>query len=62
MSNNTKNVIKIKENIYDHWYHIFVILRFSLIIDILKLIVDRETDTIAMEKNKKILLQVVDKA
>lgn len=60
--NNIKNVTWIKGDIYNCWYYTLDILRSSLIIEIAKIIIDREAATTTAQKNKGILLVIANKA
>lgn len=59
---NFKNVAWIKSNIYDQCYCALNILDFFFIIKIAKLLVEVEDVTTIAQKNKKRLLEIVEKA
>lgn len=60
-NNNIENIVWIKNNVYNSGYYILDIFRSSLIIKIIKLIINEEVSTTTIQKNKKILLEIVDK-
>ncbi len=61
-SNNAENVAWIKGDVYNCWYHALDILGSSLVVEVAKIIVDREVTTTVAQKDKGILLETANKA
>lgn len=62
VGNNFKNIAWIKDNVYNCWYYAINIFGSFFIIKVVKLLVKGKAATIAMQKVKRIFLEVINKA
>lgn len=58
---NAENITWIQDDIYDCWYYTLDILRSLFIIKVARLFMDKEANIATGQKNKKILLKIVNK-
>ena len=58
----SNQVVWIKDDKYNCWYYILDILVSYLIVEVAKLLMDTKTSTIAVQKDKQLLVEMVAKA